>query len=115
MPDINVAKNLTARKSQFNVLQREIPKTKLDITCVNKAIICFGSKMVLNSISIVQVSIPIGTIKFYVVNIPTLFLLCLKEIDTLGIYKQYYQSAYLPKREKHPNHLQIKTSLVLCQ
>ena len=63
-----------------------MPEIKLDTTHANKATICFGSQMLLSLIGIVQVSIPIDTTNFYVINIPTLFLFYLKDIDTLGIY-----------------------------
>lgn len=46
---------------------------KLDITHINKAIICFKSKMFLSSINIVQVFTPISTINFHIINIFTLF------------------------------------------
>ena len=57
-----------------------------DITRANETTICFGSGMSLDSIGIVKVFIPVGTTNFHVIDIPTLFLFCLKDIDTLGIY-----------------------------
>ena len=63
-----------------------MPKIELDITCANKATICFGSIISLSSIGTVQVFTPVGNTNFYIVDIPTSFLLYLKEINTLGIY-----------------------------
>ena len=86
IPDTNAAKVSTAGKSQFKALQHEMPEIKLDTTCANEATICFGSKMSLSSISIVQIFTSVGTTNFHVIDTPTLFLLCLKDINTLGIY-----------------------------
>ncbi len=63
-----------------------MPEIELDITHANEATICFGSGLPLSSIDTVQVLTPIGTANFHVVDTPILFLLCLKNIDTLGIY-----------------------------
>ena len=86
MPDTGAAKVSTAGKSQFKALQREMPEIELDTTRANEATICFGSGMPLSSIGTVQVFTPVGTTNFHVVDTPTPFLLCLKDMDTLGIY-----------------------------
>lgn len=86
MPNTGVAKVSTVEKSKFKALQHEMPKIELNTTHTNKAIICFGSGMPLSLIGIVQVFTLVGIISFHVVDTPTPFLLCLKDIDTLGIY-----------------------------
>lgn len=80
------AKISIPEKSQFKILQYEIPEIELDITYINKANICFRSGIPLYLISKVQVNIPLDIINFYVMDIPTLFLLCLKDMDILDIY-----------------------------
>ena len=85
MSDTGAAKVSTVGKSQFKTLQREMPEIELDTIRANKATICFGSEMLLSSIGTVQVFIPIGTTNFHVVDTPTPFLLCLKDMDTLSI------------------------------
>lgn len=101
MLDIGVAKDLIAGKSPFKALQFEISKIKLDITYVNKATICFGSGMLLSLISIVQVFTPIGTMNFYIVNIPTSFFLYLKDIDILGIYLNNITNYFICQNNKN--------------
>lgn len=59
---------------------------KLDITCANKTIIYFGSRILLSLIDTVQLLISISTANFYVINILILFFFCLKDIDVFGIY-----------------------------
>ena len=63
-----------------------MPEIELDTTRANQVTICFGSGIPLSSIGIIQFFTPAGTTNFYIVDIPTLFLLCLKDIDTLSIY-----------------------------
>ncbi len=55
IPDTSTVKVLRAEKSQFKALQHEMPEIKLNITRVNKATICFKSRMPLSSIDTVQV------------------------------------------------------------
>ena len=86
MPDIGTAKVSTARKSQFKTLQCEMPEIELDTTRANGATICFGNKMSLSSISIVQVFTPTDTINFYVIDISIPILFYLKNMYTLSIY-----------------------------
>ena len=86
MPDTGAAKVSTAGKSQFKALQHEMLEIELYTTRANETTICFGSRILLSSIGTVQVFTPIGITNFHVVNTPTAFLLCLKDIDTLSIY-----------------------------
>ena len=86
MPDTGVAKVSSAEKSQFKALQREMPKIELDTTRAKEATICFGSGMPLSSIGTVQVFTSVRTTNIHVVDTPIPFLLCLKDINILGIY-----------------------------
>lgn len=86
MPDTGVAKVSTAGKSQFKALQCEMSLVKLDITCANKATICFGSGIPLSSIDTVQVDTPVGTANFHIVDTLIPFLHCFKNMDTYGVY-----------------------------
>ena len=63
-----------------------MPEIELNTTRANEATICFGSRMSLSSIGTVQIFTPVGTTNFHVIDIPISFLLCLKDMDTLGIY-----------------------------
>ena len=86
IPDTGVAKVSIAGKSQFKALQYKMLKIELDTTRANEATICFRSRLPLSLIDTVQVLIPVSTTNFYIVDIPTPFLLCLKDMDILGIY-----------------------------
>ena len=63
-----------------------MPKIELDTTRANKAIIYFEIRMPLSSIDIVLKFIFVGDTNFHVIDISTPFFLCLKNMDTLGIY-----------------------------
>ena len=86
MLDTGTAKVSISRKSQFKALQRKMLETELDTTRANKATICFESGIPLSLIDTIQVFILDGTINFHVIDTSTLFFLCLKDMDTLGIY-----------------------------
>ncbi len=86
MLDIGAAKVSIVGKNQCKALQYKMPEIELDTTHVNEATICFGSGLPLSSIGIVQVLTPVGTANFHFVDTPTPFLLCLKDIDTRGIF-----------------------------
>ncbi len=73
-------------KSQFKALQHEMSEIELDTTFANEATICFGSRLLLSLIDTIQVFTPVGTSNFHVIDIFTLFLFCLKDMDRLGIY-----------------------------
>lgn len=63
-----------------------MPLIKLNTTRTNKATIYFENKIFLSFICIIRVDIPIGTVNFYVVDTPILFLFYLKDIDILRVY-----------------------------
>lgn len=73
VPDIRAAKFLIAGKSQFKVLQLEIPLIKLHITYANNSIICFRSGTLLSSISTVHVDTLVGIVNINVLDISILF------------------------------------------
>lgn len=52
---------------------------KLNITCLNKAIICFRSGISLSFIGIIQIDISVGITNFHVVDTLILFVLYLKK------------------------------------
>jgi hypothetical protein len=59
---------------------------KIDTSIAGKASIKFSKGSAAASISTAQVFIDIGKINFKVLNAPTLFLLCLADIDRLKVY-----------------------------
>lgn len=63
-----------------------MPKTELDTIYVNEATISFEDRMLLSLIGVIQVFTPVSTANFHVIDTPTLFLLCLKDMNILGIY-----------------------------
>lgn len=63
-----------------------MPKIKLNTIYLKKANIFFRSGISLSLIITFQVFISMDTANFHVVNLSTLLLLYLKDIDTLSIY-----------------------------
>jgi hypothetical protein len=73
-------------KEQYLALTQEDLTVKIDISTVGKASIKFSKSSATNSISTAQVFTDIRKINFKVLNAPTLFLLCLADIDRLKVY-----------------------------
>src|SRR6266516_5383117 len=86
LPDTGAARMSTAGKDQYLALQREDPSVRLDTLAAGQASIKFGNGPDTASIGTVRVDTPIGTIIFHVLETPTPFLLCLADMDRLGVY-----------------------------
>ncbi|KAM4061436.1 cwf18 domain containing protein [Hirsutella rhossiliensis] len=76
----------TAGYSQYIALQREDPSVALDSSTSGQASIKFGNGDTINSLGTVALKTPLGRITFHVLQTPTPFLLCLADMDRLGIY-----------------------------
>jgi hypothetical protein len=85
MPDSGAAGVSTAGHPQFKALQREQPSLTLDQSTAGEATIKFGSGQALTSLGTTTVSTPLGPMDFHVVPTDTPFLLCLQDMDRLGI------------------------------
>ncbi|KAF1968557.1 hypothetical protein BU23DRAFT_583217 [Bimuria novae-zelandiae CBS 107.79] len=86
LPNTGVANVSTIGREQYLALTREDLIVTIDISTAGKASIKFGKGSVTASISTAQVSIEIRKINFEVLKAPTLFLLCLADIDRLNVY-----------------------------
>jgi hypothetical protein len=84
--DTGAANVSIVSKEQYLTLTQEDPIVKIDTSIVGKASIKFGKDSTTNSISTAQVFTDIGKINFKVLDAPTLFLLCLADIDRLKVY-----------------------------
>jgi hypothetical protein len=85
MPDSGAAGVSTAGQPQFQALQRELPTVTLDQTTVGKATVRFGGGNALESLGTTTVPTPLGPMDFHVIPADTPFLLCLQDMDRLGI------------------------------
>ncbi|KAI9034746.1 Ribonuclease H-like domain, partial [Aspergillus affinis] len=84
MIDTGASSKSTAVYGQFQALQNTENIT-LDTSTAGQVNVQFGIGIT-SSIGSAKVSTPIGNIQFYIVNADTPFLLCLADIDNLGIY-----------------------------
>ncbi|KAM4059749.1 integrase core domain-containing protein [Hirsutella rhossiliensis] len=75
----------TAGYSQYIALQREDPSVALDSSTSGQASIKFGNGDTINSLAQLPKN-TLGRITFHVLQTPTPFLLCLADMDRLGIY-----------------------------
>ncbi|KAF1968412.1 hypothetical protein BU23DRAFT_583235 [Bimuria novae-zelandiae CBS 107.79] len=86
LPNTGAANVSTVGREQYLALTREDLTITIDISMAGKASIKFGKGSVTASISTAQVSTEIRKINFKVLKAPTLFLLCLANIDRLNVY-----------------------------
>ncbi|KAF1936186.1 hypothetical protein EJ02DRAFT_438705 [Clathrospora elynae] len=86
LPDTGASNVSTAGKEQFLALQSKDPTVTLDTSTSGNASVQFGKGSVTTSIGTAHVSTEVGKIKFNVLDAPTPFLLCLKDMDRLNVY-----------------------------
>ena len=84
MPDSRATGISSASKLQVLVLQKRDPTIQLNTLTARSNRIRF-SKGTATVKGVVQVLTPLGTITFYVVPTNTLFLMCLQDIDAIGV------------------------------
>jgi hypothetical protein len=84
MINIGASKKSTAGYSQY-LAYKKTHSTTIDTDKAGTVHVQFGIRSIL-SIGSIVVDIPVRSTEFYIVKADTLFLLCLKDIDTLGVY-----------------------------
>jgi hypothetical protein len=83
MVDTGAARISTAGKRQYHAYIKTFGPTQLDTS--ETASVRFGVGDA-HSIGSIRVDMPIGTAKFHVVDADTPFLLCLQDMDKMGVY-----------------------------
>jgi hypothetical protein len=78
------ARVFITRKPQVIILQKLDPTVSINTFTTGNHKICFGKEKTV-SISIIQVSIPLGNITFHVLLTNTLFLYYLQDIDRMKV------------------------------
>jgi hypothetical protein len=86
LPNTSAANVSTVSREQYLALTQEDLTVTIDISTAGKASIKFSKRSVIASVSTAQVSTEIRKINFKVLKAPTLFLLCLTDIDRLNVY-----------------------------
>ena len=85
MPDTGAAGVSTAGQLQFQALQKIDPRVQLDTSTAGVHGIVFGKGSAERSKGTIQVETPIGVITFQVMGTTTPLLLCLDDMDRLGV------------------------------
>lgn len=83
LPDTGAANVSTGGHKQFKALQRRIPTVELLPSDVEP--VRFGSGPSVHALGSANVKTPIGDIEFHIVPTDTPFLICLQDMDRLGI------------------------------
>ena len=85
MPDTGAAGVSTAGRPQFQALQKIDPTVQLDVSTAGKHSIRGVGKGELSSEGTIHVQTPLGTIRFEVLPAAIPFLLCIADMDKLGV------------------------------
>jgi hypothetical protein len=84
MIDTRALKRLTAGYGQY-LAYKKVYDTTIDVTKAGTVNVQFSIRST-PSIRLITVNMPVGQAEFHIVKADTPFLLCLKDIDTLGVY-----------------------------
>jgi hypothetical protein len=84
MIDTGASKKSTAGYGQY-LAYKKTYDTTIDVTKAGAVNVQFGIGST-PSIRSITVNIPVGQAEFHIVKANTPFLLCLKDMDTLGVY-----------------------------
>lgn len=103
LPDTGAAEFSTAGHGQFLALRRDDPQVKMDLSRAGEAVIRFGKGTQLTSIGTTTLGTPIGDITFHVINSPTPFLLCMKDMDKLGVFLRNTTNELVQHQESGPD------------
>ena len=86
MPDTGAAGVSTAGEQQIKALQRQLPNIKINTATAGQHRVRFGDSSEHASLGTIEVPTPFGTIGFHAIPANTPFLLCIRDMDQLGIY-----------------------------
>ena len=104
MPDTGAAGVSTAGEMQVEALQnvQNVQNVAIDKTTAGKHRIRFGDNPECASLGDVEVQTPFGLVKFAVMPTNTPFLLCLADMDTLGVYLNNVEDVLVHKDKEYP-------------
>ncbi|KJZ80489.1 hypothetical protein HIM_00339 [Hirsutella minnesotensis 3608] len=85
MPDTGAACISTGGIEQLHALQREMPSIKFRNDRKPEPV-RFGAGRLETPLGVITLNTPVGEVDFHIVNVPTPFLLCLADMDRLGVY-----------------------------
>lgn len=85
LPDTGAADVSTVGRQQLVALQQE-EKVRMDTSTAGRSSVQFGKGAEVANIGTATVHTAIGPIDFEVIDAPTPFLLCLKDMDRLKVY-----------------------------
>ena len=101
MIDTGASKHSTAGYGQFMAYTRDIKYTTIDISKAGAIHVQFGIGSI-SSMGSVLIQTPIGHIEFHIVKADTLFLLCLADMDWLGVYFNNIDNLLVMKSARIP-------------
>ena len=101
MIDTGASKHSTAGYGQYMAYTRDIKDTTIDISKADAIHVQFGIGSI-SSMGSVIIQTPIGHIEFHIVKADTPFLLCLADMDRLGVYFNNIDNSLVMKSTRIP-------------
>lgn len=101
MPDTGAAGISSAGEPQVQALRKRDPSIQIDTSTAGVNSIRFGKGTAIVK-GVVQVPTPLGTITFHVVPANTPFLLCLKDMDNIGVFFDNTRNVLIQGNKKVP-------------
>ena len=98
IPDTGAAGVSTAGEQQIQALQRNFPGIKIDVSTAGQHRVRFGDSSEHASLGTVQVPTVFGSISFQAIPNNTPFLLCIRDMDWLGVYLDNVDNMLVQKR-----------------
>jgi hypothetical protein len=86
IPHTGAAKHSTGGYSQYLALKKQLPGIEIDRARAGEVTIRFGDGAPRSSVGAIQIELPIGTTLFHIMDTATPFLLCLRDMDKLGVW-----------------------------
>jgi transposase InsO family protein len=102
LPDTGAANVSTVGKEQLAALQREDEKAVFDASTAGRSSIKFGKGATTTNLGTATVQTALGTIIFEVIDAPTPFLLCLRDMDRLGVYFDNTTNELVQSDKRYP-------------
>ncbi|XDG08264.1 hypothetical protein ABKA04_007879 [Annulohypoxylon sp. FPYF3050] len=102
MPDTGASGISTGGEPQMRALQRTHPHITMDTTTAGRCTVRFGDNELVRSVGTTHIHTPFGTIAFQIMPTNTPFLLCLKDMDKLGVYLNNLRNVLTHGKKDYP-------------
>jgi hypothetical protein len=102
LPDTGAAGKFIGELLQFKALQKQFSGLTIDAETAGQHKVHFGNGLEKRFYGAVTVNLPFGPVDFAVIPINTFFLLCLADMDRLGVYLNNLENMLVHNGKNYP-------------